>query len=204
MKFVITVLLIFCVTLSWATHNRSGEITYRQIGPNSIEIEIVTYTKISGQSIQADRDELPVNWGDGSATEIVPRVNFIDGQYPDIRQNIYVAQHTYPGPNPAGQPYIVSMQDPNRNDNILNINGGSSVNVPFYLQTEVFILNASFFGFNSSPILLEPPVDFGVVGQVFQHTPNGYDPDGDSIAYELIVPLSDIGTTVPSHLPLHF
>ncbi len=199
MKFVITVLLIFCVTLSWATHNRSGEITYRQIGPNSIEIEIVTYTKISGQSIQADRDELPVNWGDGSATEIVPRVNFIDGQYPDIRQNIYVAQHTYPGPNPAGQPYIVSMQDPNRNDNILNINGGSSVNVPFYLQTEVFILNASFFGFNSSPILLEPPVDFGVVGQVFQHTPNGYDPDGDSIAYELIVPLSDIGTTVPGY-----
>ena len=132
MKFLLTTSLLFIVTCVWATHNRSGEITYRQIGANTIEIEIVTYTKISGQSIQADRDELPVNWGDGSSTEIVPRVNFIDGQYPDIRQNIYVAQHTYPGPNPPGQPYIVSMQDPNRNDNILNINGGSSVNVPLF------------------------------------------------------------------------
>lgn len=183
----------------WATHNRSGEMTYRQIGQNTIELTITTYTKTSGQSAQADRDRLTVNWGDGSVEEEILRVNMTT-VFNDIQENVYVGTHAYPGANPVpGQPYVISMQDPNRNDNILNINGGASVNVPFYLQTEVFLFNPSFFGFNSSPILLEKPVDFGVVGQIFQHTPNGYDPDGDSIAYELVTPLQDRGVNVPGY-----
>ena len=182
-----------------ATHNRSGEMTYRQIDQNTIELTITTYTKISGQSAQADRDRLEVEWGDGSAFEEIFRSSKTL-VFNDIQQNIYIGTHAYPGANPIpGQPYVVSMQDPNRNDNILNINGGSSVNVPFYLQTEVFLYNPTFFGFNSSPILLEPPIDFGVVGEIFQHTPNGYDPDGDSIAYELVSPMSDRGIMVPGY-----
>lgn len=174
-------------------------MTYKQIGQSTIELKIVTYTKISGQSAQADRDRLDVNWGDGSAVEQISRTN-ITLVYNDIQQNTYIGTHTYPGANPIpGQPYVVSMQDPNRNDNILNINGGSSVNVAFYLQTEVFLFNPTFFGFNSSPVLLEPPIDFGIVGQVFQHTPNGYDPDGDSIAYELVSPMSDRNVVVPGY-----
>ena len=180
-----------------ATHNRAGEITYRQIGPLSIEVKITTYTKISGQAIHADRPSLEIHWGDG-AVNTIPRDNFVM-VHPDIRRNEYIATHTYPGPNPGGQPYIMWMQDPNRNENILNINGGNSVNVEFYLQTEVFLFATSIFGNNSSPILLEPPIDFGVVGQVFQHTPNGYDPDGDSVAYELIVPASNVATPVPGY-----
>ncbi|CAA6825702.1 MAG: internalin, putative [uncultured Aureispira sp.] len=193
-------LLIAVLPLSlWATHNRSGEMTYRQTGQNTIELTITTYTKTSGQSGQADRDRLTVDWGDGSPTEDILRTNFVS-IFNDIQENIYVGTHSYPGANPiAGQPYVISMQDPNRNDNILNINGGASVNVAFFLQTEVFLFNPSFFGFNSSPILLEKPVDFGVVGQVFQHTPNGFDPDGDSIAYELITPMQDRGINVPGY-----
>lgn len=185
--------------LAWATHNRSGEMTYRQIGPNTIELTITTYTKVSPPSNQADRSSLNVRWGDGSAEETIQRIsnNMV---YNDIQRNIYIATHSYPGANPVpGQPYVVSMADPNRNDGILNINGGNSISVQFYLQTEVFLFNPSFFGYNSSPILLEPPVDFGVVGQVFQHTPNGYDPDGDSVAYELIVPMRDRNSNVPGY-----
>lgn len=193
-------LLIAILPLSlWATHNRSGEMTYRQIGQNTIELTITTYTKTSGQSAQADRDRLAVNWGDGSPEEDILRTNFVT-IFNDIQENVYVGTHSYPGANPTpGQPYVISMQDPNRNDNILNINGGNSVNVLFYLQTEVFLFNPSFFGFNSSPILLEKPVDFGVVGQVFQHTPNGFDPDGDSVAYELITNMQDRGAPVPGY-----
>lgn len=193
-------LLMVLPTLIWATHNRSGEITYRQIGQNQIELTITTYTKISGQSAQADRDQLDVNWGDGSPIESVLRTSNVL-VFNDIQENVYIGIHTYPGATPT-QPYIVSMQDPNRNDNILNINNGASVNVPFYLQTEVYLFNPTFFGFNSSPILLEKPIDFGVVNQVFQHTPNGYDPDGDSIAYELITPMSDRGVIVPGYKPV--
>lgn len=191
-----------------ATHNRAGEITYEQIGPNTIRATITTYTKISGQSIHADRDELTIVWGDGSS-EIVPRSN--GGGVlvvPDIQRNEYEATHTYPGPNPVDpntgqfQPYIISMEDPNRNAGILNVNNTQSVNIPFFLQTEVFLFNATNFGVNSSPILLEPPVDFGVVGEVFQHTPNGYDPDGDSVAYELVTPLQSVNAPVPNYEPV--
>lgn len=183
----------------WATHNRSGEMTYRQISSNTIELTITTYTKVSGNSAQADRDRLTVNWGDGSPEEDIMRVTNTM-VFNDIQENIYRGNHSYPGANPIpGQPYVVSMQDPNRNDGILNINGGSSVNVTFYIQTEVFLFNPSFFGYNSSPILLEKPVDFGIVGQIFQHTPNGYDPDGDSIAYELVTPMQDRGMVVPGY-----
>jgi gliding motility-associated-like protein len=195
-------LFVFCLSAAAAsaTHNRAGEITYTQIGPNTIRMTITTYTKTSGQSGQADRGELDVDWGDGTG-ETVPRSNFVQ-IYPDIRRNEYVAVHTYPGASIPNRPYIISMQDPNRNENILNINNGNSVNVEFYLQTEVYLFASSSAGNNSSPILLEPPVDFGVVGQVFQHTPNGYDPEGDSIAYELIMPFSDRGTPVPGFVPV--
>ncbi len=195
--FILFLILISNIHLR-ATHNRSGEITYRQVGINTIEIKIVTYTKTSGSSGQADRSQLDVNWGDGSAEEAILRTSQ-NSIFSDIQQNIYIGRHSYPGANPPGQPYVVSMQDPNRNDNILNLNNGNSVNIPFYLQTEIFLFNPTYFGYNSSPILLEPPVDFGVVGQVFTHTPNGYDPDGDSVAYELIIPKSDRGINVPAY-----
>jgi len=200
LKNTLCLLLLLFTSKIWATHNRAGEITYRQIGPTTIEMTITTYTKISGQSLQADRPQLDVDWGDGN-TETVQRVNFVD-IFADIRRNIYTTTHTYPGPTLPNQPYVVSMQDPNRNADILNVNRGNSVNVEFYLQTEVFLFATSIYGTNSSPILLEPPVDFGVVGQIFQHTPNGYDPDGDSVAYELVTPMSDRGVPVPSFVPV--
>lgn len=191
-------IFLFCLPLGvWATHNRSGEMTYRQIGPNDIELTITTYTKVSPPSDQADRNELNVDWGDGTPTEQLIRTarTMI---FNDIQENVYVGVHSYPGATTTA-PYVISMQDPNRNDRILNINNGNSIGVAFFLQTEVFLFNAAFFGYNSSPILLEKPVDFGVVGEIFQHTPNGFDPDGDSIAYELIVPKQDRNSNVPGY-----
>ena len=42
--------LLCCSTLSLqATHNRGGEIEYRQIGPKELEASVITYTKVSSQ-----------------------------------------------------------------------------------------------------------------------------------------------------------
>lgn len=188
--FFSTFFALFFLQLS-ATHNRAGEITFTQIGPLTLEVTVTTYTKTS--SIDADRDQLTVVWGDGFQ-DTVARDNevFLPN---DTKRNTYTQVHTYP----ALGSYTISMLDPNRNANILNVNPPNSVIVPFFLQTSFTFTNTQFQGPNSSPVLLQPPVDFGCVGQIFRHNPNAFDPDGDSLAYELIVPLQSQDNEVPNY-----
>ena len=178
-----------------ATHNRAGEITYVQTGPLSIEATVTTYTKAS--STGADRDSILVDWGDGE-TEIIFRSNgqgeIIPGE--DIKINFYISTHTYPG----RARYTIAFQDPNRVNNILNVNFPNSVDVPFYLQTTLTLTESQFQGLNSSVRLLQPPIDFACVGFRFVHNPNAYDPDGDSLTYALVTPMQAMGEPVPKYV----
>ncbi len=185
-----------------ATHNRAGEITYEQLGDLTFRVTITTYTKTS--SVPADRDSLELCWGDG-ACEWVLRDNgplgpnnVPQGQAlpNNIKFNQYIATHTYPG----RFTYFISMTDPNRNGDILNVNYPNSDQVPFHLTTKLVILNPQFQGTNNTPMLLQPPIDNGNVGQPFIHNPNAFDLEGDSIAYELIVPLKDTNTVVDLYM----
>lgn len=197
LHFIWLILTIFYANTVFATHNRSGEIIYEQIDSLTIRATIITYTKISSPSNQADRPELDLNWGDATH-ETVPRTSYVDFVQADYRINKYTATHTYPGLSPSGLPFILSMQDPNRNENILNINGGNSVNIEFLLYAEVILFPTSV-GYNSSAVPLVPAIDIGYIGHIFQHTPGAIDFDGDSVAYELITPLSDLGVPVTSY-----
>jgi gliding motility-associated-like protein len=177
----------------YATHNRAGEITYRQLNTLTIEMTIITYTKAS--SVAADRDSLDVFWGDGSR-EFVRRDNSktrLDAN--DIKINYYIANHTYPGV----ATYTISFLDPNRVGGILNVNYPNSIDIPFFLSTTFTLLDRQFQGFNNSAILLQPPIDIGCVNKIFIHNPNAYDADGDSLAYELAAPLAALNTPVPGY-----
>ncbi|HEX5002956.1 MAG TPA: gliding motility-associated C-terminal domain-containing protein [Bacteroidia bacterium] len=192
MKKLSLLLFILCcfVELAHATHNRAGEITYEQISQYYYKVTITTYTKTSSP---ADRPELEIWWGDGTR-DTIPRVFFQDnfgGAGSDIRKNIYYGYHTYPGPSV----YKIYFEDPNRNGGVINI--PNSINVPFYVETMLIIFPS--LGFNNSPVLLQPPIDEGVVGQVFVHNPNAYDPDGDSLSYELIYCKSAGGIDIPGY-----
>ncbi|MDX1683596.1 MAG: gliding motility-associated C-terminal domain-containing protein [Saprospiraceae bacterium] len=179
---------------AWGTHNRAGEITYVQLDDLSIECTVTTYTKES--STNADRDSILVNWGDGTFS-ILFRSNGPDNNGEslgnDIKKNIYIGRHTYPGRGT----YTIGMQDPNRVADVVNI--PNSVNVKFYISTTLTLLNNQFQGQNSSAILLEPPIDFGCVGQPFTHNPNASDPDGDSLSFELIIPFQGPDTTIKNY-----
>ncbi len=194
--------LLFCAisfsqTLN-ATHNRAGEISYIQTGPLTIEATITTYTKAS--SFSADRDTLVICWGDGFC-EAVPRANGSGEILPnDTKVNYYIASHAYVS---LGH-FTLSMNDPNRNAEICNVNAPNSDNVPFHIETTVTLLNQSLQGFNNSPILLQPPIDIGCVGKVFTHNPNAYDPDGDSLSFHLTVPLQDVGSETPNYVYPNF
>lgn len=177
-----------------ATHNRAGEITIRQIGDLTVEVTVTTYTKTS--STQADRDSVRVYWGDGSF-EFVFRINGEGTPLDNDRKlNYYVATHTYPG----RASYTISMMDPNRNGGILNVNPPNSEGVPFYLEATYTFLNPQFQGYNNTATLLQPPIDFACVGKRFIHNPSAYDEDGDSLAFEFIVPLQDSGINVPNYI----
>jgi len=178
----------------WATHNRAGEITIKQTGDLTIEVTVTTYTKTS--STQADRDSVRVNWGDGSF-EYVFRTNGDGTPLANNRKlNYYVTTHTYPG----RATYTISMMDPNRNGGILNVNPPNSEGVPFYIEATYTFLNPQFQGYNNSAVLLNPPIDFACVGKRYIHNPSAFDEDGDSLAFEFIVPLQDSGVNVPNYI----
>lgn len=187
MRYFYPVLFFMFFSLgAFATHERAGEITYRHIEGYTYEVTILTYTYAPSP---ADRPELEILWGDGTAS-ILPRVDSINLTNL-IRKNIYIGQHTYSGQGT----YILSMEDPNRNAGILNI--PNSVNIPFYIQTQLVI--NPYLGYNNSVQLINPPLDQGCVDRLFLHNPGAYDLDGDSIAYKLTVCRGEGGLPIPGY-----
>ncbi|MFN0034067.1 MAG: gliding motility-associated C-terminal domain-containing protein [Saprospiraceae bacterium] len=198
-KLLLPLLVFLAAPIAlFATHNRAGEIHIEQIGPLTIRATIITWTKTS--SVNADRDTLEINWGDG-VIQLVQRSNgngFPPQGFPlsnDVKYNTYIAEHSYAGPDI----FTISMTDPNRIGNIINVNPPASDNVPFYIQTIYKFQDAQFGGSNTTPYLLQPPIDNACVDKPFKHNPNASDPDGDSLSYELIVPMQAPNTPVPNY-----
>ncbi len=178
---------IFVVTAAFATHERAGEILYRHIDGLTYEVSILTYTYSPSP---ADRPELTILWGDGTSS-ILGRVEKIDITN-IIQRNLYVGQHTYAAPGI----FKLSMEDPNRNYGIVNI--PNSVNIPFFLETELII--NPFLGPNTSVELLNPPLDYGCVDRIYIHNPGAYDPDGDSLSYKMTICRGAGGLAIPGYV----
>ncbi len=178
-----------------ATHNRGGEIHIEQIGPLTVRATIITWTRTL--SVSADRDTLTICWGDGTC-EQAGRTNGGGKGIAlsnEVKYNIYIATHTYAGP----ARYRISMTDPNRNAGIVNVNPPQSENVPFHIETIYTFLDPQFGGNNTTPYLLQSPIDNACVGRPFRHNPNAYDPDLDSLSYRLSIPKQAIGVNVPNY-----
>ena len=173
-KLFLLVLVSFCFARLNATHNRAGEITYVQLSDLTYEITITTFTYTLSF---ADRPTLDVEWGDNSIST-APRISILT--LPNFyRRNVYVIDHTYPGPGI----YKIVVQDPNRNAGVKNI--PNSVNVIFSISTILTVNPAN--GRDNSPILLNPPFDKAAYHYLFIHNPGAYDPDGDSLSYNITV-----------------
>ena len=197
MRYFIVLILCLGFLLAEASHNRAGEITYVQVDDLTIIATITTYTKSS--SIQADKDSVLLDWGDGTSN-FVKRTNG-NGVGVELANNVkfntYVMEHTYP----ARATYTMCMVDPNRVAEIQNLNFPNSSNIRFSIQTTFTLVNVQFNGTNSSVQLLQPPIDLACVGEVFIHTPNAYDPDqGDSLAFELTTPYQECGEFVDDYV----
>lgn len=176
LKSAILLFFVFIFTGAWATHNRSGEITYRHLGGNTYEFTITTCTKLSSE---ANRDKLEINYGDGFS-DTIPLTQFFDYPSTDTKKNLYIGQHTYTGPGS----FLISVADPNRNANVLNIT--NSVDQIFCIQTQLII--SPFLGKPNNSLILEdcPCPEEACAGQPWIYNLGAYDPDGDSLRYEII------------------
>ncbi len=191
-KSLILLLVLFISFHVHATHNRAGEITYEHISEYTYKITLITYT-YTPSTANESRDSLEIKWGDDTKKEI-PRI-LIQYLPDDIQKNTYVGYHTYPGPGV----YEIVMSDPNRNDNIVNI--PNSVQIVFTLKTTLKI--DPLLGFNTTPVLLNPPIDKAAKGRIFIHNPSAYDADGDSLSYKIASCYGDEGLEIKNYqLPL--
>jgi len=166
------------------------EITFRHMGALTYEITLTSYTNTKSP-VNAARDYLQINWGDGTSG-LIPRIQ-INNLSDTISYNKYLGQHTFPGPSASA--YMISCEDPNRNLGIMNI--PNSVNIPMFVYSELTI--SPYLSYDNSPILLVPPVDNACVGQPFYHNPGAYDPDGDSLSYKLVTCLGMQGMPIPGY-----
>ncbi len=184
--------LICCLAFSfslYATHQRTAEITYRHISGYTYEFTIHTFYS-TGINV-ADRDVLVISWGNNNY-DTVGR----SGQYPypdyNVKENWYVIQHTFPGPNQ----YIISMEDVNRNAGVINI--PNSVDVAMYISTTLTISSFLTSGDNS-PILLNKPMEQACLNTPYIYNPEAYDPDGDSLSFRLVNCKGLGGTEIPGY-----
>ena len=183
---ILTLCFLMLGYWGYATHQRAGYITYRYVTGMTYEVTIVTYTYTPSP---ADRPTLPLSWGDG-VTEDINRTEKIDLAN-DISKNTYIGEHTYTAPST----YVLSVEDKNRNSGILNI--PNSVNTAFYIETTLII--NPFLGPNSSPNILNPPIDNACINEPFEYNPSAYDIDGDSLSYKLVFCKGEGGLVIPGY-----
>lgn len=172
---------------AFGTHNRAGEITYRHISGLKYEVTITTCTK---SSAPADREYLPIRWGDeppNIQNDSLKRISTVFNSAGDFQINTYVGEHIYPGPGL----YTISMKDPNRNSDILNMT--SSIGQAFYIES-VLVINPFSGGYNNSVQLLNPSKEKACIDKPWYHNPGAFDPDGDQLVFSLVKCRSAVDT----------
>jgi hypothetical protein len=176
-----------------ATHLRAGEITMQRVSCTSLtfRITITVYTD-TGSPIKFGDGEL--NFGDGSDPIVTPSID--NTLRPDLGPEVgtvsYTVEHTFGGPGK----YTISYLEANRNAGILNMT--NSVDTRFYVETQIII--DPFLGCSNTPRLLVPPIDKGCTGAAFYHNPGAFDPDGDSLSFELTIPKREKDANVFGYL----
>ena len=215
-KLILFFTLIFSASFLFATHNRSGEITYQWIGGNQYKIRATTYTKFNGAAVNADRCEqtIYISTLGGFVLDslIAPRVNGVlncqgstagakDGEILDpgannFKKNIYETTYTFN----SGATYIIYMFDPNRNGGIINI-AGQSDQQPFALTDTLKTFNVPGLTVNSTPTLLNPPIDEACIGKPFIHNPGAFDSNGDSLSYSMSIIFGEFAQPIPGYIP---
>jgi gliding motility-associated-like protein len=192
-------LVVFTLATCWqasATHLRAADIRIEPIcgSPRTYRITIIAYLNTLSNTRFGTSSE--IHFGDGQFIRIpvsaaTPR--------PDLGNNIavatYVTTHTY---QLTGS-YLVTYLERDRSTGVLNIE--NSRDVPYV--TNVTIDISDKYGCNNYPVLAVPPIDRACHKSTFYHTSGAYDVDGDSLSYDLTIPLASQNNQANYTSPTH-
>ena len=198
-QIIILFILLFPLILL-ASHNRGGEITYTHLGGLTYEFTITTCTDL-GSNTGTDREELYIDFDIGTffaQKDTFQRTSQVSMPL-NHKKNIYVGIHTFTSTGT----HRITIEDPNRNAGILNVNPtGNSDDIVFALETILIISpTQGASGGNNSVQFDECPCPaIACVNKPYCYNPLAYDPDGDSLSYELVHPLGTGAVTLPPTL----
>jgi gliding motility-associated-like protein len=202
-----------CASSALASHGLAGEITYTYLPDpgdpgrftNTYRIRLTTYTNPCAAGVHDCNATIEVWAVIGTnrvkqtypALENIQRINglpgasFSTGFCPRegerlrtlpgggcVYLNIYEATITFRGQGTFELRYF----RPARIAGVVNMSNSGNVN--WAVETTLF--NVVTRGVNNSPRLLNAPIDDACTNTLWTHNPGGFDPDGDSLSYELV------------------
>ena len=178
--------------MSFATHNRAVEITYEHVSGSTYDFTVRTIVRNCENC--ATRPELEINYGDGTL-ELIPCTDSIQ-LAPEVELNVYEGTHTY---SEVGA-FTIFIEDPNRNQDVLNISSGNINSVNIMMYTESFLVIQSLGEGISSPTFEELPFDTFCIDMANLYNSQAIDPDGDSLSYEIVACRQEDGEPIPSYV----
>lgn len=188
----------------YASHAEGGDLTYTCLGNNQYRLRLAFYRDCAGSNAPANVNInissascnqnfnttlYPIPGTGQDVTPICPQITTecAGGTYPGVQEWIYEGNIILPQ---QCTDWVFSFTLCCRNAAISTINSPGSQNI--YIETH---LNNVAAPCNNSPSFSNRPIPFVCVGQTYCFNHGAVDPDGDSLAYSLVDPLS--GPTTP-------
>ena len=184
------ILLVLAVLVSYltpvsASHMMGGQMTIQHVSGMTYVINYTAYRDVTGIPIATSAT---ISYTDTvSGTSFAQTIAYAG---PTVLLNgveTYVYSDTVTFPN-AGT-WDIMYEECCRNAAILNMSSPGVEALHFYTH---FLVDSA----NSSPDFLNPPIVLGQLGVPFYYNPLPSDVDGDSIAWQLDIPLSTSGVQV--------
>ena len=197
MKKLLTFVFAAAIAVStYATHLMGGQIVATNIGGYDYQIEFTAYRDTVGIPMQLVADFNVFEQDTSGAWNLLftSSVNYdttSGGLMPSVVSVYGVEVYTFIDTitMPGDGYYAISLDDCCRNGAIINISNPLSESMKLSTFLTVDSLNP-----NSSASYTTPPVAYLPAHTLWQYNPLPFDPDGDSLAWNLDVPLSAQGS----------
>lgn len=161
-----------------ATHLRGGQITARLINCNTRTYEItLTLYLNSATPVIAGNGTLTL--GDGSTTAVPELSSTLIDQSNRVSSAIFRTTYSYK----TDGGFKIGYLEQSRNLGVLNFQ--SNINTAFYIESFLLVNSTCIDPLNFTIL----PIDRACSKLIFTHNPGAVVPLGDSLSYQLVVPL---------------